>query len=126
MSAVPESSVTVKPSIRVTIARWLAIAAVGVLAYAYVAILIVWIYAAQTGRLPSNSDIERYARTGHGPWDHESDLNELVGHGMTAPFFCGNSRDCLSHRPPQDGYRWANRAVRIFDADSRVYSLLVD
>jgi hypothetical protein len=34
-----------------------------------------------------NSDAYRYARTGHGPWDHVRDLNEIVGHGMTAPFF---------------------------------------
>ncbi len=72
---------------RLIIAGWLDIASMVILAYAFVMVVIVWLYAAQTDRLPTDSDIERYARTGHGPWDHVRDLNEIVGHVMTAPFF---------------------------------------
>ncbi len=86
-SQLDESKAIQRKSTRLAIARWLDVASMGILIYAYIAILIVWIYAAQTDRLPNDSDIERYARTGRGPWDHVRDLNEIVGHGMTAPFF---------------------------------------
>lgn len=87
MTARQHSSVSHEPSIRVKIAHWLLIASIGLLAYGYVAIGIAWIYAAQTSRIPDDIDIARYARTGSGPWDHISDLNQIVGQGMTAPFF---------------------------------------
>lgn len=72
---------------RNAIAGWLAIASLGFLSYGYVAISLTWIYAAQTDRLPTATDIARHARTGHGPWDHASDLNQFLDHAIVAPFF---------------------------------------
>jgi len=60
-------------------------ASIGFVVYGYVVIGFVWIYAAQTERIPSDADVARYARTGHGPWNHVSDLNEILGQGMIAP-----------------------------------------
>ena len=68
------------------IAHWVAIASIGFLVYGYIAIALAWIYAAQTNRIPTATDFARYERTGHGPWDHASDLNQFLDHAIVAPF----------------------------------------
>ena len=72
---------------RNSIARWLVVVSLGLLMCGYLAIAGAWIYAFQTERIPNVADAAQYSRTGHGPWDHVSDLAQIVEHGMAAPFF---------------------------------------